>query len=351
MKPLAIPLAALLGLMTAAGYADTPKRDAPESPTAPASSAVLSLRLVDDVHLIGEPVDGATIQVKFPFGTTRVPLALLAGVDFRGGVGKARFRFLNGDRLTGEPIFTQFRIKTRYGLMTIPRGDLLAITTGNKGAGFGGPTEGLVLHLPLEGDAKDHSGNDLHGTAQGGVRYVSAGSGKAASFTGTQRNVIANNSKLQLTGSMTAAMWLRPSAFGGRRNPLDKCWGGEMSVTIEPNGIVNFYYGITGKNSGTFATLPTKTPLTLGRWVHLCAVRNMKTRKQRWYIDGKLHNEVPAQFPKAAASAMPLQIGRGYTGTGYAGLIKDVRLYRRAISAEEAADLYKVLSGELTAGR
>ena len=352
MNPPAITLAALLCALTATGHAqqETPRQPAPTT-SAPTTTTVLSLRLVEGVHLIGTPVDGATIRVKFPFGTTRVPLALLTAVDFRGGPEKARFRFANGDLLTGEPIFKQLKIKTRYGLLTIPRGDLLALATGSKGAGFSGSTEGLVLHLPLEGDAKDKSGNNLHGAAQGSIRYVSAGSGKAALFTGSQGIVIANNSKLQLAGSMTAAIWLRPSALGGRRNPLDKCWGGEMSVTIEPDGMVNFYYGITGNNSGSFATLPTKTRLVQNRWTHLCAVRDMKTRKLRWYVNGKLNNEVPAQFPKAAASSLPIQIGRGYTGTGYAGQIKDVRLYRRAISAEEVAQLYKSLSGQLRAGR
>src|SRR5690606_29103281 len=59
-----------------------------------------------------------------------------------------------------------------------------------------------------------------------------------------------NSPELQITGDQTIEFWLNPTDFNARRNPIAKAYGGEGTMTIETDGRVNYFYGITGGNSG-----------------------------------------------------------------------------------------------------
>ncbi|MCA9638829.1 MAG: putative metal-binding motif-containing protein, partial [Myxococcales bacterium] len=45
-----------------------------------------------------------------------------------------------------------------------------------------------------------------------------------------------NPGALQITGDLTIEMWLKPTAFGVRRNPINKAYGGEYTITQWENG-------------------------------------------------------------------------------------------------------------------
>jgi hypothetical protein len=136
---------------------------------------------------------------------------------------------------------------------------------------------------------------------------------------------------------------------GGATNPAHKAWGGEGSISLDASGAMYFYYGTTGTDSGSYATLAHPQPLPTGRWTHICVVRDMKSMKMGWYINGKPQGEAAAQLTAVAGPAAWM-FGNGYNGRPMNGMLKDVRLYSRALSAAEIGRIVELndslLSGE-----
>lgn len=164
--------------------------------------------------------------------------------------------------------------------------------------------------------------------------------GNALSFNGTAGVNLGNPPKLRIAGNMTIEMWLYPTDFSARRNPYNKAYAGEGTITQEPNGTLNFYQGSLGADGGTGACTAgnyegfgSGTALTLNQWNHIALVRDMAAGQLRWYINGNLTNTLTfCQTPVAGNS--PVIIGAGYTNP-YVGQIDEVRIWNVARTAAE----------------
>jgi len=199
------------------------------------------------------------------------------------------------------------------------------------------PSNGLVARWSGEGNARDSAGG-YHGREVGPVMYVKGISGQAFKLDGGTAHInIGSPAALQITGNQTIAMWLNPGRLGVRQNPLDKAFGGELAVTIETGGSLSYYYGITGQAAHPNDAMSSIRPcLKVGKWTHIAIVRDFKARKLRCYINGVLNKESVPKFKAAKASNSPLYIGKGYTHN-YCGLIDEVCIWNRALSAAEIA--------------
>jgi hypothetical protein len=321
------------------------------APGEPANGPKIWLRLADGTQVVGAPTTGDAARFEFSFGAVEIKFNTVRSIDFSKGLDAAKIKFLNGDTLTGKALFGPLRIRTLFGDLEVPPEYLLAISSDAPPPRVETPTRALVLHLPLEGDCQDEGPYGRHGKAMGGVTFVETASGKAAKLNGSDAwIVIDHHPKLQLTGSMTIAFWMQfNGSAGGSTNPVHKAWGGEGSISLEANGAMHFYYGTTGTDSGNYATLSYPQPLPTGAWVHVCVVRDVKMMKMGWYINGKPAGEAAAQLT-AVAGPSPWTLGNGYNGRPMNGMLKDVRLYSRALSASEIASLVE-LHGDLLTER
>ena len=306
--------------------------------------------LADGTQVVGTPLTGEAARFEFSFGVAEIKYQTVRSIDFSKGLDSAKIKFLNGDVLTGKALFGPLRLKTMFGDLEVPPDYLLAISSEAPPARVETPTRGLVLHLPLDGDYQDAGPHGRHGKAIGGVTFVETASGKAAKLNGTDGWIMVDNHpKLQLTGSMTLALWMQFNASpGGSTNPAHKAWGGEGSISLDSSGAMHFYYGTTGTDSGNYATLTSPQPLPTGRWAHVCVVRDMKTMRMGWYINGKPQGEAAAQLTAVAGPAAWM-FGNGYNGRPMNGMLKDVRLYSRALLATEIGRIIE-LNGELLSG-
>ncbi|WP_170110224.1 LamG-like jellyroll fold domain-containing protein [Flavilitoribacter nigricans] len=143
---------------------------------------------------------------------------------------------------------------------------------------------------------------------------------------------IDNAPGLQITGDLTIEMWLKPSAFDVRRNPLHKAYGGEYAITQWENGHINFYWGTTGKDRGTPREFYCTQPLTLNEWNHVAIVRDVSGNRLAWYLNGVLVTEnTTTDVIPAVASVNDVLIGSGYQPDGYAGNIDEVRIWNTAL--------------------
>ena len=98
---------------------------------------------------------------------------------------------------------------------------------------------------------------------------------------------------------------------------------------------------MTGLMGIFFGSLESESVITDEHWHHVGLVYDFNTKKRHLYIDGA-EVAVDTGFVGGVQSTAGLHIGAGQTldaGTFFSGLIDDVRIYNKALTAEEIAAL------------
>ena len=210
---------------------------------------------------------------------------------------------------------------------------------------FDGPT--TVGSNATSEDVKDTWGasdGTLTGTpiVRGGTDCIS---GNCLEFDGTVKYInVGNADSLKITGDQTIEMWLKPTSFSARRNPYNKAYGGEGTITQETNGVLNYYWGTCGGNCSPYQLLSSVTALSLNKWSHVLITRYISdavpaNRYLKWFINGKKTNTGVPSYSAATVSAASLLIGDGYVDP-YSGLIDEVRIYNGALSITRVQQNY-----------
>lgn len=221
-------------------------------------------------------------------------------------------------------------------------------------------TNGLVAYYPFSGNANDASGNGNDGTVT------------AASLTGDRLGIpnraylfdgvsslitVPDSPSLRIANDVTVACWLNLSQTNldvrfvgkggdcGRNYGLWGIWGSGsfwMFQQFPPEG------GCVGCQENTASTVPT---VHIGKWYQLVGVRTGSI--SRLYLDGILIQErTPTCSTSTYTGDEPLLIGGpGYVGAPgnqpdlMKGSLDDIRIYNRALSSNEVAQLYAIESG------
>lgn len=228
-----------------------------------------------------------------------------------------------------------------------------------------------LLYLPLDrlesgGTlSPDDSGSGRHAAVHGTTEVVDdVVFGKATVFGASANFLKIEANEISALRDQTVEMWVYPTAFEDeRRNPYHQSYAGEGTITLEPDAGLNYYYGLYGVHSSNstarkYMGFRTAANLALNAWTHIAVVRDLKARRLRWYINGSLDREGPAEFDRATASGYPITIGKGYAGE-FAGRMAHVRIYDRALSgleveADRQADLAagkRLRAAEISAAR
>jgi hypothetical protein len=193
--------------------------------------------------------------------------------------------------------------------------------------------------------AADASGRGNTGTLNGPARSASGKFGGALSFDGVNDWVtVADANVLDLTTGMTMEAWVRPSAIGS-------LWRTVM-LKEQPGSLIYALYA--GDGSGRAATdiftnadlgLSGTSATPLDTWTHLAATYD--GANLRLYVNG-VQAASRAITGSIRASTGALRIGGNGTWNDewFSGLIDEVRLYNRALSAAEIqADMTKAVAG------
>jgi hypothetical protein len=219
-------------------------------------------------------------------------------------------------------------------------------------------TTGLVGYWPLDGDALDVSGNDLHGTINGPVKPVPDRldyADSAMSFTGAADCYIsvADTPQLQITGEITLAAWvllnknntnncrvIAKSGAGGARSY-------SLNIEASSGGVTfpaTFQVGIDG-GASNISVRDTK-PLPTDEWAHMAGIYRPGEATEM-YVNGELHatntDSIPAQ--QFSNNTLPVMIGarNACSNCGWVGSIDEARIYARALSATEINELVNFL--------
>ncbi len=308
----------------------------------------------------------------------------------------------DGKRIEGEvtDIGDAYKVTTKYGTLTFPKGDVEAVEkekavpmpprpvdappaadpeppptppdappAGDLAAPVAparpparAATAGLVLHYPFDGDATDASGNGHHGKIHGTPAATEGRVGGALAFDGTGHVAIPAAATAGLK-RFTIALWMRtppreippPSAFW--RHPTlvgsDSAGlaSGDLGLFVA-KGHAGYYHGLAAGHDVLFRS---DVPIADDRWHHVALANDGE--RIRLYVDGRAaRGEVtlygqpePKREPGGATPsgqallANPFFIGAtDASGKGdcfFQGLIDDVRIYGRALAADEVGAL------------
>lgn len=212
---------------------------------------------------------------------------------------------------------------------------------------------GLVAWYPFDGDANDASGQGNNGTVIGasfqtygtGTNLALRVNGNISSCVFVPRSV-----SLEPVQAISISMWVK----GLPGEPCGQGWGTILrkADNCEPG------YFIRGCNGGPVFELDGATPcwspsyqgyagllpFTGTNWQHIAGTYSYADGSMKSYDDGVLVSQTPL-------ASQLLHSGNLYIGGaavagddgGFNGLINDVRIYNRALSAAEVQQLY--LSG------
>ncbi len=198
---------------------------------------------------------------------------------------------------------------------------------------------GLVARYAFDGDFRDSAGSH-HGTALGTAKITSDPvRGQVVSLNGSTDKVEVPYSADLNPQAFTVSLWAFADPTGtDYRSPLTARDGSPQRgyiLYIAPNNTWQFW---TGTGTGWHTT--TGPTATLGEWTHVGAT--FVTDQEALYINGHLAAQGPGTL--SLNTQRPIWIGAGATETPagnyyFKGLIDEVRLYNRALSAEEVAGL------------
>jgi chitodextrinase len=182
--------------------------------------------------------------------------------------------------------------------------------------------------------AKDDSGHGNTGTITN-ASWTNGLHGKALSFNGANSLVtIPDAPALDFTSGMTLEAWVKPSALSGLwRTVVLKEMPGELAYALYAKGDTSAPSGIVNTGSEQFNR--TRVTLSLRRWTHLAATYDGKM--SRFYLNGQL-----VAYASASGSILTsngsLDIGgNNVWNEWFNGVIDDVRVYNRALSASEVS--------------
>lgn len=204
-------------------------------------------------------------------------------------------------------------------------------------------SKALVLHLKMNG-LTDSSGQRCPVISTDAEFSQSSAVGDRCYFNPGGVKYLTVQNAPHVTKDQTIAMWLYPTNFEVRRNPWNRAYGGEGSITQETDGRLSYYWGTDGGNDGPYQQVQTssQTPLPLNEWTHVALVRDLSsaTPTLTWYVNGEENFSKSSDYSEAALSVANVAIGDGYCSPYYGG-IDDVREYASALSGEDIKKIYK----------
>ncbi len=190
----------------------------------------------------------------------------------------------------------------------------------------------------------DSSGGGRNGTLTAATWTTAGKNGNALSFNGTSSWVtVADATALDLTTGVTLEAWVNPTTVSGWRTVILKEAPSGLAYSLYAND--NAPWPAATINTGAIdRTVPGTTQVPLNVWTHLAMTYDGASL--RLYFNG-VQAGVLASTGSMITSTGALRIGGNAAwGEHFAGIIDDVRVYNRALTASEITqDMNRPVSG------
>ena len=233
-------------------------------------------------------------------------------------------------------------------------------------------TSGLFVHLPFDYSVKNVASNTnsrsydpslenrltiqrpgfsyTDGVRKRGLRFDGRG------FVG---RLLADNEESPTSGDFTLSVWVRTATIPasnewwrilhqGDENPYQ---GTGVGLVMQPQGSGQpgkVTFELFNKNANQdvrFSSYPSSKNLADGKWHHLLG--SFRFGVASFYVDGQLNGSGTTAFTTISNRA-PFTVGNIVTiqNGGLRGDVDEVRIYNRALTAQEIRELYTLESGE-----
>jgi len=179
---------------------------------------------------------------------------------------------------------------------------------------------GLVAYYNFDGNTNDHSGHDLHGTAQGDAAFNSdvptqIGGGQSMSFDGDGDFVdLGNPGELDFgVGDWTVSGWVKTTQSGGSNRGTLYSNGGDggggVRTVLTQNEQSDGTLSLTVDDDSDKIQAETDSDTNDGQWHHIVGIR--QGRAIAVYVDGELQdsNDLPGGYDLSETSQQPAHIG------------------------------------------
>jgi hypothetical protein len=205
----------------------------------------------------------------------------------------------------------------------------------------------LIAWYKLDGNILDSSGNGRTLLEQNGGLTYSNGITNLLPYSTWANSTEQANTNWAITPYLNAnipltfAFWFRVTG-GGSYTILG--YGNYATAGIQfdfNNNRLNAYTNFTsGYDWGNSAGAPN---LNLNTWYYCTyVITNENVTKTYMYIDGELKGNAQASAIKAFETSLRLAVGNSGDGArGFQGNLSDIRIYNRALTADEVLLLYK----------
>jgi hypothetical protein len=222
-------------------------------------------------------------------------------------------------------------------------------TNPNDATSYNSLNKGLVAYYPMNGNANDASGNgnqgNLHGPATTLDRHGVASA--AYRFSDSSYIQIPNSASMSLGFlDLSVSVWVNTTATGSRSiysDDSDDYRPGFELALVDSKALYEF----SPTSSGNFIRNGSIS-INDGKW-HQVLLTFERGGKTRIYIDGILdadHSSDPTL--QSISNSVDSRIGQSPNGgSSFNGIIDDVRIYNRALSAAEVGQLYQTEAGNL----
>ena len=184
--------------------------------------------------------------------------------------------------------------------------------------------------------------------------------GQALDFDGSDDQVDVNKStSLDVGNTFTISAWIysrdamttnRKSVYSTRRNNPTGSWQFEAGGNMGTGANIDNSFGITGVNSWVAVANPGF--ISPNRWNHIVATKNgTASTDTKLYINGTEVSYSERNAYTITDNTDQPVIGEGTSnGQNFDGLIDEVRIYNRALSAEEVKRLYNLKKPKVVSG-
>lgn len=204
-------------------------------------------------------------------------------------------------------------------------------------------SEGLVLYLPFDWDADDHSGNGNNGVTHE-VYYLRGDRGVTAYFTPQSYVEIKDTNSLDFSNAsgLTISTWIR------QENDIN----GYIVVKMGTGGQSEYEYKLALSADGTInsgITSPTSTHLLdsngklfLNEWYCIALRWDKSDKTMSIYRNGELNSLTYSGIASIQNTSVPLRIGQYVDAydNSFRGSLDELRIYNRPLTEAEIKTLY-----------
>lgn len=209
-------------------------------------------------------------------------------------------------------------------------------------------TDGLVAYYPFNGNARDESGKQNHGTVNGAsLAKDRAGNNTAYSFDGTGNNITFDKVPTTAIDNFSISLWASVGSLNQKATFISNGYDDGTK-----NDGYSIGMGLNYANSGKYLTailngydkfISIETGYTFINtdWVHVVMIQNNGVNK--FYVNNKLVSTITVTLSQKYPTKF--SIGSGTTGGPtprfFKGSLDDIRIYNRVLTPAEISVLSK----------